>query len=144
MFGLFKGRKKYRFLRPISKERRFILDEDIFLDEEEQQKQNNAKMVNYIRKPFAKQSAMSMILTLVSLFLTWLCLRINMQTLGNPGLNVSAMALSSMLFSLVGVIYGILCLIEKEVRKIFGIFGFSLCAINLITWLMVIIMGLRA
>ncbi len=143
MFDFWKGKRKYRFLSPISKERRSILDEDIFLDEEDREKQSNEKMVNYIRKPYAKQSMMTMILSMVSIVLTWFCLRINMQTLGNPGLNVSAMAFSSMLFSLAGLIYGVFCMMEKEVRKFFGILGFSLCAINFVTWLMIIIMGLR-
>lgn len=143
MFGLFKGRKKYQFLSPISKERRSILDEDIFLDEEDRQTQNNHKMVNYIRKPFARQSSMVLILTLVALGLTYACLHSNMQSMGNPGLYVTAMAISSMLFSFAGLIYGVLCFMEKEVRKIIAIFGFALCAINFVTWLMVIIIGLR-
>lgn len=141
--GIFKEKKKYRFLSPVAKERRSILDEGIFLEENETKEKLDRKKRNYIRKPFAKQSAMVVILTVAVMAFNAICLNLSVRTVGNSGLTVSALVLCSMLVSLVGVVYGVLCLLEKGVRKSIGLIGLLLCAANLVMWVMVTVLGSR-
>ena len=103
------------------------------------EEKKRSKYVNYIRKPLAKGGFYAAGITAVGLVLFGSVIGLAVKSRGNVPLNVSAMAFSSLLFALCGLIYGIRAMWEKEKNYILA----KLSVIMILVWVIMLIVGLR-
>lgn len=104
-------------------------------------KKNN--YVNYIRKPLAKRGFYAAGMTAVGMVLFGSVLGLAVKSQGNVPLNVSAMAFSSLLFSLCGIGYGIGALFEKEKNYILAKLSLVLDSLMVLIWAITMLIGFR-
>lgn len=146
MFDFLKKESKYRLLRPIDAKSKSILEEERFRYPEydkEEEAQTDSYKVNYLRKPIAKRSKMAILLASISVLFTWIAYNMVIAQRGLPSLTVSAMAFSSMLFAVTGLIYGILSFKEKDVKYMVSYIALGVAGSDLVLWLMIIFIGYR-
>ena len=144
MFENFRKNKRYNILRPVSKESKSILDEARFSIDEDENIENDSKMVkNYLRKPYAKDSMLGLILGIVATLFTFVDYRMVVYLKGSPDIILSSLGLCSILCALVGLAYAGKSFFEKEVRYLFSYMGLAVCGINFVLWIMIIILGYR-
>lgn len=98
--------------------------------------------ISYVKKPFAKNSLISLPLAAVALILGLIALRLSVAAQGSGGLNVGAWGISSLLFAVVGLIYGGLSFTEKEKNYNLAKAGIAACGLLILFWICMIIVGL--
>ncbi len=107
------------------------------------EEKKRSKYVNYIRKPLAKGGFYAAGITAVGLVLFGSVIGLAVKSRGNVPLNVSAMAFSSLLFALCGLIYGIRAMWEKEKNYILAKLSVILDGLMILVWVIMLIVGLR-
>ena len=141
------NRKKYRFLTPVNKKNDdSILERPEFMYPDPKSGRDRtadtAEMVNYLRKPRSEAGGTALVGALIALLLTALSGWLTVKALGNPPLNVSAIALSAMLFSSFAVLCGLFSFLERDRDHLFSLLGISIGGLVLVTWVIIILMGL--
>lgn len=99
--------------------------------------------VNYVRKPLAKRGFYAAGLTSIGFILFGSVLGLAVKSQGNVPLNVGAMAFSSLLFALCGLVYGIQALFEKEKNYILAKLSIILDGLMILVWVIMLMIGLR-
>lgn len=101
------------------------------------------KKVSYIRKPFARRSFLCIGLAGGAFVLGAFGIGSAVMTAGQAELNVAAVCFSSLLVSLVSLIYGALSFFEREKKYILSKIGMAVSGLLVIIWAVLIIIGLR-
>lgn len=99
--------------------------------------------ISYIKKPMANQSYMCLLLASISLLLFLIGMAIGIKSHGNIPLGGVAVCFSSLIFSAVGIRYGILSFKEQEKNYILAKVGTIISGIFAILWLVIILIGFR-
>ena len=146
--GMFNyNRKKYRFLTPVKKKNDdSILERPEFMYPDpkngKDKKTDTAEMVNYLRKPRSEMGGTALFAAAVALLLTLLSGWMMVRSLGNPPLNVSAVAFSAIIFSAFACICGLFSFLERDKDHLFSLLGISIGGLVLVTWVITILMGM--
>lgn len=98
--------------------------------------------VSYVKKPMAARSKVSIVLTAAALLLFCASMGTAIKSQGTAPISAAGMALSSLLVSVVGGIYGIMAFWEKEKNYILAKISVFLCGTLIIVWLIMIFIGL--
>ena len=141
------NRKKYRFLTPVNKKNDdSILERPEFMYPDpksgKDKKTDTTEMVNYLRKPRSEAGSTALFAAVVALLLTLLSGWLMVRSLGNPPLNVSAVAFSAMIFSAFAVLCGLFSFLERDKDHLFSLLGISIGGLVLVTWVITILMGM--
>ena len=141
------NRKKYRFLTPVNKKNdESILERPEFMYPDpksgKDKKTDTTEMVNYLRKPRSEAGGTALFAAAVALLLTFLSGWLMVRSLGNPPLNVSAVAFSAMIFSAFAVLCGLFSFLERDKDHLFSLLGISIGGLVLVTWVITILMGM--
>lgn len=104
------------------------------------QKQNK---VSYIRKPFAKRSFLSLGLSVGALILGIIGIISAVMSKGQVQLNVAAVCFSSLLISLVSMVYGLLSFLEEGKKHMLSKIGMGISFCLIIFWAVLIIIGIK-
>lgn len=144
MFNYLRKDKSERFITPVKNKGQSILEEDRFnYPGYNAQKKEAEGMVNYLRKPLSKRSKMSFALSMIGLIFIAIAFKMNMDLEGNPDLTVCALAFSSLIFAIAGLIYGGLSFLEKNMKYLLAYLGIIVGGIQFILWIVIIIIGRR-
>ncbi len=142
------NKKKYHFLKPVRKSEESILERPEFMYPEPKgsrtEEHTGGELVNYLRKPRSEIGGTALIAAAAALGLTILSFRLMIIALGNPPLYVSAVAGSAAILALYAFVCGLISLAEKDKEHLFGLIGFSVGGMVLITWITTMLMGLRS
>ncbi len=103
---------------------------------------NRNRKISYIKKPFARNSFYCLPLSVLALMFLGVSLYLSVRMQGNGQMNVAAWGLSSMLFAVAGLCYGLSSFLEKEMNYILSKIGVVISGILLVCWVFVIIIGL--
>lgn len=98
--------------------------------------------ISYIRKPFARKSFVALPFAAAALACCIVSLALSVRLQGNGGLNVAAWGVSSMVFSVVALMYGLLSFLEKEMNYILARIAVGIGAVLVIFWICLTIVGL--
>lgn len=98
--------------------------------------------ISYIKKPFARRSFISLPVAAAALVFCVVSLYLSVRLEGNGDLNVGAWGLSSLLFAVVGLVYGGLSYTEKEKNYSLAKAGIVICGLLILFWLCMIAVGL--
>ncbi len=105
-------------------------------------KETAATRVSYVKKPFARRSRISFILTAAALSLGGVGIYQGVATQGNASLTYGAMGLCSIFLSAIAILYGGFSFLEQDKNYILAKFGIGISVMMLIGWTVVIIVGL--
>ena len=110
--------KRKRIGTPFRREEN-ILDSDRFLSAEDKVKfaTSRSDMVDYMKRPFAKDAKFALFMDLVAVVLLGFALRKVIENQGAPSIQVSAFALCSFLFAGAGFYYSIKSFKDGLARK---------------------------
>ena len=111
--------KKKRIGIPFRREEN-ILDSDIFLSAEDKVKFATSRkdMVDYMRRPFAKDAIFALFMDIVAVVLLVFAVRKVIENQGAPSTQVSAFALCSFLFAAAGFYYSLKSFKQGTARKL--------------------------
>lgn len=98
--------------------------------------------VDYVRRPLARRGFYAIGATAVGLILFGAVMGLAVRSQGNVPLNVGAMAFSSLLFSLCGLVYGIGALFEKEKNYFLAKLAMILDGLLILVWVIMLMIGL--
>lgn len=105
-------------------------------------KETAASRVSYVRKPFARRSRMSVLLSAAALILGGAGIYEGVATQGHTSLTSGAFGFCSLLLSLIAVWYGIISFWEDDKNYILAKLGIAIGGLLLMGWTAVIIIGL--
>lgn len=135
-------------MKPIRRSEDSILERPEFMYPEPKgsrtEERTGGGLVNYLRKPRSEIGVTALIAAAAALGLTILSFRLMIISLGNPPLYVSAVAGSAAILSLYAFVCGLLSLAEKDKDHLFGLIGFSVGGMVLITWIITMLVGLKS
>ena len=136
--------KKKKMGLPFRREEN-ILDSDRFLSADDKFKFMNNKddMVDYMRRPFAKDAKFAFLLLVISGSLCYFALRRVMENQGAPSLQVCAIGLSSFLFATAGFYYSLKSFKEGIARKSLSVFTTIVGGVLFLLWFMIFLSGIR-
>lgn len=98
--------------------------------------------ISYIRKPFARKSFFCLPLAAAALVFGIVSLVLSVRMQGNGEINVAAWGLSSILFAVAALAYGMTSFLEREMNYILSKIGIGISAALLVFWVCMIIVGL--
>lgn len=98
--------------------------------------------ISYIRKPFARKSFVALPFAAAALLCGGVSLGLSIRLQGNGGLNIAAWAVTSMVFSVVALVYGLLSLTEKEKNYILAKIAAGVGGVLLVFWFCLVLVGL--
>lgn len=98
--------------------------------------------ISYIKKPFARRSFFCLPLSAAALVFGIVSLFLSVRMQGNGEINVAAWGLSSILFAVAGLGYGVTSFLEKEMNYILSKIGIGISGVLLVFWVCMIIVGL--
>lgn len=104
--------------------------------------QRGKRKISYIRKPFARNGWIGLFAAALSLVLWGISLFLSVRLQGQGGLNVAAWGLSSLISSVVALVYGAFALAEKEKNYILAKIGMAAGALMAVFWVCMIIVGI--
>ena len=99
--------------------------------------------ISYIRKPMAEHSFLCIGLAAVGLILGTAGIALSVRAQGNTPLGAVSVCFSSLLFSIVSLIYGRKSFQEKEKNYILAKIGTAAGGILVILWLVMIMIGFK-
>lgn len=102
------------------------------------------KRISYIKKPFARRSLVSLPFAVAGLLCCLVSLTLSVRLEGNGGANMAAWGFSSIVFTLIGLGYGLTSFLEKEMNYILAKIGTGISGLLLVFWLCLVIVGLVA
>ena len=135
--------KKKRIGIPFRREEN-ILDSDRFLSAEDKVKFATSRkdMVDYMRRPFAKDAKFALFMDIVAVVLLILAVRKVIENQGAPSTQVSAFALCSFLFAAAGFYYSLKSFKQGTARKSLSVVTTILGGVLFLLWLMIFILGI--
>mgnify|MGYP001656942014 FL=1 len=135
--------KKKRLGIPYRREEN-ILDSDIFLPAEDRAKFATSRedMVDYMRRPFARDAKFALLLDIISVVLLVIAVRRVIENQGAPSTQISAFALCSFLFAATGFCYSIKSFKQGTARKSLSVVTTILGGILFLLWFMIFILGI--
>ena len=136
--------KRKRIVTPFRREEN-ILDSDRFLSAEDKVKfaTSRSDMVDYMKRPFAKDAKFALFMDLVAVVLLGFALRKVIENQGAPSIQVSAFALCSFLFAGAGFYYSIKSFKDGLARKSLSVITTLIGGVIFLLWFMIFILGIR-
>lgn len=104
--------------------------------------QRGKRKISYIKKPFAANSWIGLPAAMLSLILWGISLYLSIRLQGQGDLNVAAWGMSSLICSVVAIVYGFFSLAEKEKNYILAKIGMVIGGIMALFWVCMIIVGI--
>lgn len=98
--------------------------------------------ISYIKRPFAKKSLVALPFGAAGLACCVVSLFISVRLQGNGGMDVAAWGVSSMVFSAVALVYGLMSFLEKEMNYILARAAAWLGGALLLFWACLVAVGL--
>lgn len=105
-------------------------------------KEAAASRVSYVKKPFARRSRISFLLTAASLVLGGTGIYQGVVTQGHASITYGAMGLCSIFLSSIAILYGGFSFREEDKNYILAKLGIGVSVVMLAGWAVVIIVGL--
>ena len=135
--------KKKRIGIPFRREEN-ILDSDIFLSAEDKAKFATSRkdMVDYMRRPFAKDAKFALFMDIVAVVLLIFAVRKVIENQGAPSTQVSAFALCSFLFAAAGFYYSLKSFKQGTARKSLSVITTIIGGVLFLLWCMIFILGI--
>ena len=135
--------KKKRIGIPFRREEN-ILDSDIFLSAEDKAKFATSRkdMVDYMRRPFAKDAKFALFMDIVAVVLLIFAVRKVIENQGAPSTQVSAFALCSFLFAAAGFYYSLKSFKQGTARKSLSVITIIIGGVLFLLWFMIFILGI--
>ncbi|EJZ70527.1 hypothetical protein [Lachnoanaerobaculum sp. OBRC5-5] len=135
--------KKKRIGIPFRREEN-ILDSDIFLSAEDKVKFATSRkdMVDYMRRPFAKDAKFALFMDIVAVVLLVFAVRKVIENQGAPSTQVSAFALCSFLFAAAGFYYSLKSFKQGTARKSLSVITAIIGGVLFLLWFMIFILGI--
>ena len=135
--------KKKRIGIPFRREEN-ILDSDIFLSAEDKVKFATSRkdMVDYMRRPFAKDAKFALFMDIVAVVLLVFSVRKVIENQGAPSTQVSAFALCSFLFAAAGFYYSLKSFKQGTARKSLSVITTIIGGVLFLLWFMIFILGI--
>ncbi len=136
--------KKKRIGIPFRREEN-ILDSDRFLSAEDKVKFATSRkdMVDYMRRPFAKDAKFALFMDIVAVVLLVFAVRKVIENQGAPSTQVSAFALCSFLFAAAGFYYSLKSFKQGTARKTLSVITTIIGGVLFLLWCMIFILGIR-
>lgn len=100
------------------------------------------RRISYIKKPFSRKSFFSLGFMAVSAAAFVMSVGLSVRDQGNGGVNIAAWGLTSMIFSVVAIGYGVSSFLEKEMNYILSKISMIISGILLVFWICMILVGL--
>lgn len=125
-----------------------ILDDIRFRPKEQEYKFKNNEIkeenrVNYLRVPHTASGKIALLLSIFSLILSYIAIKITIYLKGNPELYISAIVFSAIAFAIYSLYFVYKGFKEKNKKYIFNYISIFLAGTELILWLIIIILGGR-
>ncbi|MGL5435804.1 MAG: calcium:proton exchanger [Lachnospiraceae bacterium] len=98
--------------------------------------------ISYVKKPFAKKSLLSLVMSVTALILCVISLYLSIAMQGNGDINVGAWGLSSFIFTAASLIYGGLSFMGQEMNYILAKISIGLSGLLMLFWICMLIIGL--
>ena len=135
--------KRKRIGTPFRREEN-ILDSDRFLSAEDKVKfaTSRSDMVDYMKRPFAKDAKFALFMDLVAVVLLGFALRKVIENQGAPSTQVSAFALCSFLFAAAGFYYSLKSFKQGTARKSLSVITAIIGGVLFLLWFMIFILGI--
>ena len=135
--------KKKRIGIPFRREEN-ILDSDRFLSAEDKVKFATSRkdMVDYMRRPFAKDAKFALFMDIVTVVLLVFAVRKVIENQGAPSTQVSAFALCSFLFAAAGFYYSLKSFKQGTARKSLSVITTIIGGVLFLLWCMIFILGI--
>ena len=135
--------KKKRIGIPFRREEN-ILDSDRFLSAEDKVKFATSRkdMVDYMRRPFAKDAKFALFMDIVAVVLLVFAVRKVIENQGAPSTQVSAFALCSFLFAAAGFYYSLKSFKQGTARKTLSVITTIIGGVLFLLWCMIFILGI--
>ena len=135
--------KKKRIGIPFRREEN-ILDSDIFLSAEDKVNFATSRkdMVDYMRRPFAKDAKFALFMDIVAVVLLVFAVRKVIENQGAPSTQVSAFALCSFLFAAAGFYYSLKSFKQGTARKSLSVITTIIGGVLFLLWFMIFILGI--
>ena len=135
--------KKKRTGIPFRREEN-ILDSDRFLSAEDKVKFATSRkdMVDYMRRPFAKDAKFALFMDIVAVVLLVFAVRKVIENQGAPSTQVSAFALCSFLFAAAGFYYSLKSFKQGTARKSLSVITTIIGGVLFLLWCMIFILGI--
>lgn len=136
--------KRKRIGTPFRREEN-ILDSDRFLAAEDKVKfaTSRSDMVDYMRRPFAKNAKFALFMDLVAVVLLVFAIRKVVENQGAPSTQVSAFALCSFLFAGAGFYYSMKSFKDGVARKSLSVITTLIGGVLFLLWFLIFILGIR-
>jgi len=136
--------KRKRIGTPFRREEN-ILDSDIFLSAEDKVKFATSRkdMVDYMRRPFAKDAKFALFMDIVAVVLLVFAVRKVIENQGAPSTQVSAFALCSFLFAAAGFYYSLKSFKQGTARKSLSVITTLIGGVLFLLWFLIFILGIR-
>ena len=121
-----------------------ILDSDRFLSAEDKVKFATSRkdMVDYMRRPFAKDAKFALFMDIVAVVLLVFAVRKVIENQGAPSTQVSAFALCSFLFAAAGFYYSLKSFKQGTARKSLSVITTIIGGVLFLLWCMIFILGI--
>lgn len=100
--------------------------------------------ISYVKKPMARRSLMAIGLSGAGLFLLLGGMTVSVNSNGQAGLNIGAVGFCSILFNILGMWYGVISFLEKEKNYLLARLSLGLGGLQVFTWILIIIIGIRS
>lgn len=98
--------------------------------------------ISYIRKPFARKSFVALSFAVAALVCCVVSLGLSVRQQGHGDVNIAAWAVSSIVFSVVALVYGGVSFLEKEMNYILAKLSMVTGAVLFVFWLCLLLVGL--
>lgn len=102
----------------------------------------NKQKISYIKKPFAGRSFVALGFAAAALACCMVSIGLSIRQQGNGDMNVAAWGLSSIIFSVVALVYGLLSFLEKEKNYILAKISIGVGGLLLVLWFCLVLVGL--
>lgn len=99
------------------------------------------RKISYVRKPFARKSFAALPLALAALALGVISLTLSVRMQGNGDLNVAAWGLSSFLFAVMALVYGLLAFLEREKNYLLAKIAVGISGCLVLFWICILVVG---
>lgn len=99
------------------------------------------RRISYIKKPFARKSFVSIGFLLAALLCAAASFAISVSFQGNGDVEIAAWGLSSMIFTVVSLVYAVSSFLEKEMNYLLAKISLAVSGLLLALWLGVLVLG---
>lgn len=100
-----------------------------------------SRKISYVRKPFARKSFVALSLALAAVVFGVISLALSVRMQGNGELNVAAWGVSSILFAVMALVYGLLSFLEREMNYLLAKIAAGISGCLVLFWICIIVVG---